>query len=179
MRAPDAPPASSDSGELAPPSGLAPAASPEQADTPLSAADAEVAPAQENPLPQRQHPGLIAAPEPRYYTQRELDLPPYVLEVPDGEPGALLGRPETGRVVLELWIDDDGHVAKAALLASDLPDEFGQSALNDFSGARFAPGRKNGAAVHSYIRMEAAFGPAPIRTARERMKLPPQRLTPP
>lgn len=180
MPAPEAPAASGEhSGELGPPSGLAPAASLNQADTTLPASDAEVAPTQETPLPQLPKPGLIAAPEPRYYTQRELDIPPYVLEAPEGEADALLGRPETGRIVLELWIDDNGHVTKAGLLASDLPEEFGQSALNSFTGTRFSPGRKGGSAVHSYIRMEVAFGPEPIRTARERMKLPPQRLTPP
>lgn len=124
-------------------------------------------------------PILITAPQPRYYTQRELDVPPYVLESPPGDPPELLGRPESGRVALELWIDDSGQVTKAGVLASDLPDEFGQGALSTFTATRFSPGKIDGETVHSYIRMEVVFGPEPIRDARTKRHLPAQRLTPP
>ncbi|MBN9422780.1 MAG: TonB family protein [Candidatus Accumulibacter sp.] len=122
--------------------------------------------------------GVIVTP-PRYYTLRELDVPPYVLESPSDDPPELLGRTENGYVVLELWIADSGQVAKAGVLTSDLPEEFGQGALATFAATRFSPGRKDGAAVHSYIRMKVFFGPESIRDGGEKRHLPAQRLTPP
>lgn len=126
------------------------------------------APAQPQPLapaPQAR-PGKAIPPVPRYFAAHELDRRPQIMSNVEPDFPALALAP-TGRVVLRLYIDENGLVDTVAVESADRTGAFDVAAREAFSGARFLPGIKGGVPVKSLMRIEVLFGsPHPENAAR-------------
>lgn len=110
--------------------------------------------------------GVLPVSPPAYFTADKLTKPPKAIAVPD------LGAPEiqqvagSGKLVLKLWIDDQGAVVDAAPEPNALPEIFSRTAVEAFKRSRFTPGERDGVKVGSLIRVELSYydvpaGPAP------------------
>jgi len=101
----------------------------------------------------------IAAP-PRYLPVDELDERPLVrTQVHPVFPAD--ASVASGRVVLQLLISEAGAVDEAVAVQADPPGFFEQAAMDAFASARFTPGRKDGHAVRSALKIELNFGAGP------------------
>jgi hypothetical protein len=82
-----------------------------------------------------------------YFSLAELDQHPTIIQdIPDAPP-ELRDFPQGGKLVLRLWINEDGEVIHTEPVSSELPPAFVESARTSFLEARFAPGRRHGNAV--------------------------------
>lgn len=101
----------------------------------------------------------IAAPA-RYLPAEELDERPLIRTPvhPVFPPYAAVA---SGRVVLQLLINEAGAVDRAVAVQADPPGVFEQAAMDAFAAARFTPGRKDGLAVKSALKIELNFGAGP------------------
>lgn len=125
----------------------------------------EQPPAEQVPADQ-QSARVLAAPV--YYPADQLEQRPLIkVHVePAFPPGAPASR---GRVVLSLYIGEQGDIEKIAIVAAEPPGAFEKSALDAFAAARFTPGFRNGAPVRSLVTIEVLFGaPAPPSSAAPR-----------
>ena len=97
-------------------------------------------------------------PAPDYVPGIRLDPGPRPLEdiEPDYPDPVFLRQ---GTVVLRLLISDTGHVDDVAVVRSQPPGVFEESAVEAFGKARFAPGRAAGVPVKSQITVEIQFMP--------------------
>jgi protein TonB len=79
-------------------------------------------------------------------------LTPVVIDYPrfDGEADFYSGE-------FDLFIDDDGSVARVAVATPDLPGILGDAVHGAFMSARFAPGELEGRPVRARIRIEVTF----------------------
>jgi TonB family protein len=64
----------------------------------------------------------------------------------------------TGRVVLQLYVDEAGSVDTVAVESGDPTGGFEASAREAFAAARFLPGMKDGVQVKALVRIEVLFG---------------------
>lgn len=95
-----------------------------------------------------QHIGLSGL----YFSTPELDVIPKIRRDIDLNPSELNSfKHSGGKVILRLWIDEGGRVAKVETVNSDLPAVFAEVAARVFMQADFLPGRKNGLAVKSKV----------------------------
>lgn len=94
-----------------------------------------------------------------YIPSTLLDVEPTVIQDIPNDPPELLGRTETGTMILTLLIGVSGAVDEVIVESSDLPEVFAEVARRDFLGARFNPGVRNGQAVPSTMRVEVTIGP--------------------
>ena len=103
--------------------------------------------------------GVLAAP--MYYPANQLDQRPLIkTHVEPAFPRD--SAAPNGRVVLRLYIGEQGEVEKMAIVEAEPPGAFEKSALDAFAEARFTPGIKNGAPVRCLMTIEVLFGaPAP------------------
>ncbi len=115
------------------------------------------------PQPQQSRPEARALlPEPHYYLTRELDVRPGILTRVEPEyPEAAARRFLSGRVVLRLYIEEDGRVSRVAVLGAEPSGYFEDSASRAFSAARFTPGMKGGRAVRVQMTLEVSFESPP------------------
>lgn len=114
--------------------------------------------------PDAPNAGVLAAPV--YYTASQLDQRPLIrLRIePAFPPGAPVA---SGRVVLRLYVSEQGEVEKMVVVSAEPPGLFEKSALDAFAAARFTPGIRNGVPVRSLIAIEVLFGaPVPGPAAR-------------
>ena len=111
-------------------------------------------PPQPQPAPRRS--GLLRAP-PRYFTAEELDRRPLIQSHVEPQFPALALAP-TGRVVLRLYVGEDGRVERIAVESGDPTGAFEAAARAAFGPARFLPGMKGGVAVKAMLRIEVLFG---------------------
>jgi hypothetical protein len=106
-------------------------------------------------------PGSIAKPSSSgivmssdYLSASELDVMPVIRRdisaFPEGVEN-LTGI--AGKVVVGLWIDESGHVARSELIESELPAGYGDIAARAFLKGDFKPGMKDGRAVKSRIKI--------------------------
>lgn len=79
-------------------------------------------------------------------------LTPVVIDYPrfDGEADFYSGE-------FDLFIDDDGSVARVTVATPDLPGILGNAVNEAFLSARFAPGELEGRPVRARIRIEVTF----------------------
>jgi len=79
-------------------------------------------------------------------------LTPVVIDYPrfDGEADFYSGE-------FDLFIDDDGSVARVTAATADLPGILGNAVREAFLSARFAPGELQGRPVRARIRIEVTF----------------------
>jgi len=99
--------------------------------------------------------GIVAPP--KYVPAEELDERPLIRTpvhpvFPHDAPVA------SGRVVLKLLINEAGAVDRTVAVQADPPGVFEQAAVDAFAAARFTPGRKDGLAVKSALKVELNFG---------------------
>lgn len=102
------------------------------------------------------HPGLL---DPlRYYTTRELDVRPWIMERIEPEyPERAYRRFLSGRVVVQLDLDESGRVERAVAVRADPGGYFEEAAEKAFLAARFTPGIKGGRPVKVRMQMEVSF----------------------
>ena len=117
-------------------------------------------------------PAALAAPAsgvpraPRYFRAHELDRRPQILSHVEPHFPALALVP-TGRVVLRLYLDEQGSVETVAAESADRTGAFEAAAREAFAGARFLPGIKDGVPVKAMVRLEVLFGsPHPENASR-------------
>lgn len=98
------------------------------------------------------HPLLHTLQRERYFLVSELDVIPISQRDIDLYPPELRNfKHGGGKIVLGLWIDENGRVAKVEPVSSDLPAIFAEMAARVFMQASFVPGRKNDLAVKSKV----------------------------
>ena len=115
-------------------------------------------------------PGIVAPP--RYLPADELDERPLIRTPvhPEFPPDAKVA---SGRVVLELLINEAGAVDKAVAVRAEPSGVFDAAAVDAFAAARFTPGRKDGRAVKSALKIELQFGEGPpVLTRTRRQDVP-------
>ncbi len=100
------------------------------------------------------------------------ERPSVVVDIPV-DPPELREHPQGGEIVLSLWIGADGAVEKIAVEENSLPTVFADSAVRGFQSAKFRPGKKDGRAVKSRLRVTVSYLPlppagVPVRAAGER-----------
>lgn len=96
-----------------------------------------------------------------YLTLKDLDLPPYMLEELPADPVELQGRRESGRMVLEVWVDKQGSVTRIRSLSNELPSVFAEAMASMLRMTDFVPAKKNGQNVNSRMTIEFQFAPPP------------------
>ena len=102
--------------------------------------------------------GVLAAPI--YFPADQLDQRPLIkVHVEPAFPrGAAVS---SGRVVLRLYVGEQGEVDKITVVSAEPPGVFEESAVEAFFAARFIPGRKGGVPVRSLLTIEVLFGAPP------------------
>lgn len=97
-------------------------------------------------------------PAPVYYRMSELDVRPWIMtRVEPQYPEAAARRSVTGRVRIQLYIDEAGRVERVRTVRAVPPGFFEQSAERAFLAARFTPGMKNGRPVKVRMTLEVSF----------------------
>lgn len=102
----------------------------------------------------------LARPAP-YFLSSELSEKPrpqgeIVLAYPSSENNG--EHVSEGRLVLHLYISEEGSVVDAITELSTLPEPFEKATIAQFRDARFTPGRIDGLPVRSLIRIEVTLG---------------------
>jgi TonB family protein len=103
-------------------------------------------------------------PKPYYHPASELTERPLPLAAI--EPVVQGGAPDTGRLKIRLYINEEGSVDAVDVIEAEPAGEFEQATVQAFKEARFRPGYKNGTAVRSLLALEVRFGepfPIPVR----------------
>jgi protein TonB len=108
--------------------------------------------------PAREAKGPAPIPATRYHESVELDVRPLIMTrvMPEYPEEVLSGT--RGRVVLELYIAEDGYIDRARVALAEPAGKFDAAALKAFAGARFTPGVKAGKPVASRLAIEVTFG---------------------
>jgi protein TonB len=98
--------------------------------------------------------GVLAAPI--YYPANQLEQRPLIKTrvEPEFPPDAAALN---GRIVLRLYIGEQGEVEKMAIIEAEPPGEFEKSTLEAFAAARYTPGIKDGAPVRSLVTIEILY----------------------
>jgi len=95
----------------------------------------------------------------KYYELYELDAAPSPMgEILPQYPEDAASSSLKGRVRMEMLLNESGEVDSLQVLETELPEAFSRAALADFKHARFQPGRVNGIAVKSRLRMTLVYG---------------------
>lgn len=97
--------------------------------------------------------------EETYFVLNELEEAPRILEDIDQNPANLETYAQGGRVVLQLWIDEQGNVVDQELVESMLPSAFVNSAMESFAQAKFIAGVKYGRPVKSTVKVVINYDP--------------------
>jgi TonB family protein len=111
-------------------------------------------------------PGLL---DPlRYYATRELDVRPWIMERVEPEyPETAYRRFLSGKVVVQLDLDESGRVERAVALRAEPGGYFEEVAEKAFLAARFTPGIKGGRPVKVRMQVEVSFDSArPLEPGR-------------
>ena len=105
-------------------------------------------------------------PKPYYHPASELTERPLPLAAI--QPSFPDGAPPTGRLKIQLYIDEQGSVDAVDITEAEPAGEFEQATVQAFKEARFRPGYKNGTAVRSQLALEVRFGePFPMPVQRD------------
>lgn len=100
-------------------------------------------------------------PQPHYFLTRELDVRPGIMTRTEPEyPEAAARRFLSGRVVVRLYIGEDGAVEKVDVVSAEPPGYFEEAAVRAFLASRFSPGMKHGRPVKVQMTLEVNFDSA-------------------
>lgn len=94
-----------------------------------------------------------------YFLLSELEEPPQILQDIDHNPANIEPYAQGGRVVLQLWIDEQGNVVDQKLVETMLPTVFVDSAMKSFAQAKFIAGIKDGRPVKSTVKVVVNYDP--------------------
>ncbi|MGO4392630.1 hypothetical protein AB4Z46_14880 [Variovorax sp. M-6] len=96
------------------------------------------------------------------YVPRSMLTEPPVVQTPVviAEPSLLAPSIGVRTGILALYIDEEGRVQEVVGQAPSLPAEYEQAAREAFLAARYSPGRIDGRAVKSRVRVEVKFNGA-------------------
>ncbi|WP_319243772.1 hypothetical protein [uncultured Propionivibrio sp.] len=139
------------------------------ADPAVSAVSASAQDVAATPPARRALAAGIVAIEPTYYLHTEVDVPPYPLTELSALAASVPGARDVlvpGKVVVELWVDDAGRVARVDVLDTDLPAALVAGLEETLLRQPFTPAIRHGAWVHARIKGELQY--APLQRARIR-----------
>lgn len=106
-------------------------------------------------------PPAAPNPPPPYYPADRLEVHPFALGVIPLSPPALAGYPDSGKLLVELWISDSGKVDRVEVAPSPLPLIFSAVVRQAYAGASFIPARADGRPVACHIRIEVDYAGQP------------------
>lgn len=92
-----------------------------------------------------------------YFTTDQLTKRPRAMEVAELDTETTRSIIASGAMILQLWIDDQGHVADAVIEQNDLPEIFVSTAISAFKQSRFTPGERLGKRVPTMMRIEVRY----------------------
>lgn len=125
---------------------------------PAVAAAAPAAPAPAPPAAPAPVVAIASSVDLTYYSAREVDVHPRALGkiVPD-YPADADRRRLSGKVQLQLKLEDDGRISDIDVVSAMPPGIFEDSAIRAFRDARFAPAQKNGQPVRAKVLIEVVY----------------------
>jgi TonB family protein len=101
--------------------------------------------------------GLLPISSLAYYTPDQLTKRPQPVAKAELDPPDIKAIVASGRLVLKLWINHRGRVARVEVEASDLPEKFMRTAVEAFEKLRFIPGERDGQAVGTVLTIEVNY----------------------
>lgn len=108
---------------------------------------------------------LLPLPAPAYYTTDQLTKRPQPVAAAELDAPEIRPIVASGKMVLELWINEFGVVVDVVIETTELPEAFSRTAVAAFKGLRFVPGERNGQPVRAVMRIEVTYddGRTPLR----------------
>jgi TonB family protein len=100
---------------------------------------------------------LLPIAAPTYYRTEELTKAPRPTSEPKLDVPKSVARSVSGKVVLNLWINELGNVVSAEVESSDLPETVSGAVAAALGKVRFVPGEINGARVRTLMTIEVAY----------------------
>lgn len=109
-------------------------------------------------MPEPNQGNGIGSPEMHYFSSDLLTVRPYPLTILE-TPELLDPLPvdADGRVVLKVWISDAGEVTAMETEFTNMPATTHEAIVAAFLGMRFMPGKIDGKAVRSHMRIEMTY----------------------
>ena len=104
-----------------------------------------------------------------YYTPEQLTKRPQPLAKADLDPPDIKPILASGRLILKLWINARGRVARVDVESSSLPEKFTRTAVEAFEELRFEPGERDGQAVGSVLKIEVDYEDGRMLSGDERV----------
>ncbi|MBA3032651.1 MAG: energy transducer TonB [Gammaproteobacteria bacterium] len=112
------------------------------------------------PRMQTEGADILPFPGPSYYTTDQLTKRPEAVAVAELDTADTRSIIVSGGMILQLRIDDLGHVVDVVVEQSELPEIFIATAINAFRHSRFKPGELNGKRVSTMMRIEVRYDDA-------------------
>jgi hypothetical protein len=103
-----------------------------------------------------------------YIPRPLLSEPPQARQSPFLEWPPFDGQQANYTAILALYIDENGMVQRIEVESDDLPQPLADAARRAFNGLQFAPGKLDGEAVKSLVRIEVSFDQPPVESGAER-----------
>ncbi len=100
---------------------------------------------------------LLPIPGPAYYTSDQLTKRTRAIAVQELDTPEMKAIIVAGKLILKLWIDNQGQVEDVVVESSELPEIFAAVAVKAFRQSRFAPGERNGQRVATVMRIEVSY----------------------
>jgi TonB family protein len=116
--------------------------------------------ASEEPPPALNRPrgiDLLPIPAPTYYTTDQLTKPPRPTSQPELDVRREIARAVSGKVILKLWIDEQGKVDSVEVESSNLPEALSGTTAAAFGNLHFVPGEIEGRRVRTLMRIEVVY----------------------
>lgn len=107
---------------------------------------------------------FVPAPDEAFLPRSALTVPPKPLSdivIPDVSSEDLKGGSAAVKLVITLFINEQGRVERIRLDTEDAEPALEQAAVRAFAGARFTPGELNGQPVKARMRIEIEIDPVP------------------
>lgn len=101
----------------------------------------------------------LGLPLPHYYGPQEVSERARPTEAIDLEPPELRGIPGRGKLILVLWINEDGRVDRVETESSQVADTMARVISEQFRKATFTPAQLDGKTVKSRMRIEVVVRP--------------------
>jgi TonB family protein len=112
--------------------------------------------------------GLLPMSSLAYYTPDQLTKRPQPVAKAELDPPDLMPIVGSGKLILKLWINDRGKVARVDVESSDLPEKFTRTAVEAFERLRFEPGERDGQAVGTVLKIEVNYEDGRLLSGDER-----------